>query len=199
MLKKIAVVAALLPLALTACGGSTPSEAEVRAALEKQVNQKGCATSALFDTVPIKQDSVAGNQVTLNALANAGLLEKSGNTYTLTSLGQSAYDAKSNGFCYADRYEIKDISVVKEEAKNALSGTPLSSAWYISFVITPVNVSEWAKNPQVLQAASYASLEKVAGPQKYIVRFAKKAGEDKLFVADPRFSFSPGMHFNMGF
>ena len=53
-------------------------------------------------------------------MAVAGLLEKSGSTYALTSLGQSAYDAKVNGFCYTERYEIKDITIVKEEDKSAL-------------------------------------------------------------------------------
>lgn len=189
----------LVFLVLTACGGSKPSETEIHTALAEKIGQKkGCATSVLFDTMPIKQDRVASNQSTLNALVVAGLLEKSGSTYALTSLGQSAYDAKVNGFCYTERYEIKDITIVKEEDKSALSGTPLSGAWYISFTITPSSVSDWVKNPQLLQAASLASLEKVSGPQKYTVHFAKKAGEDKLFIADPRFLFQPGIHFNMG-
>lgn len=196
--KKFIAISTLFFFVLAACSGSKPSEMEIRAALAERINQRGCATSVLFDTVPIKQERVANNQTTLNALVSVGLLEKTGNTYTLTKLGQSAYDAKIKGFCYTERYEIKDIAVVKAEDKNALSGNSLSGAWYVSFTITPNEVSDWAKNPQLLQAASNASLEKISGVQKYTVRFVKKAGEDKLILADPTFSFRPGFHFNMG-
>ena len=204
MLKKLFVATAVFTLSLSACGSSKPSDAEIRAALEEQkVNGKGCATSVLFDTMPIKQERVASNQPLLKALTQAGLLEKSGSTFALTSLGKSTYDARVKGFCYTEKYEITNISVVKEEQKSELSGTSLSGAWYVSFTIAPSNVSDWVKSSQLLEMgrlSSYgkASLEKITEPQKYTVRFAKKSGENKLFVADPMFSFRPGIHFNMG-
>src|SRR5690606_27528162 len=53
----------LVFLVLTACGGSKPSETEIHTALAEKIGQKkGCATSVLFDTLPIKQDRVASNQ-----------------------------------------------------------------------------------------------------------------------------------------
>lgn len=199
MLKKILLAAVGMPFALAACASNSPSETEIRKALAEQVNQKGCATSVLFETMPIKEHRIAGNQKTLGALVNVGLLEKSGNTYALTSLGKATYDAKAKGFCYTDHYEIKNIAVVKEEDKKELSGSAVAGAWYITFTITPSGISDWAKNPQLLQAASLASPEKIAGEQKYTVRFAKNAGEDRVFIADPRFSFRPGIHFNASF
>ena len=92
---------------------------------------------------------------------------------------------------------------MKEEQKSDLSGTPLSGAWYVSFTVAPSNVSDWAKNSQLLEMGRLsfygkASLEKITEPQKYTVRFAKKAGENKVFIADLGFSFRPGIHFNMG-
>ncbi len=197
MLKKSLIVTAIFPLILSACGGGQPTEAEIREALAEKVNQKGCATSVMFDTMPIKKRLVANNKNTLDALVAAGLLQKSGDTYALTSLGESAYDAKAKGFCYTDHYEIKNIAVVKEEDKSELSGSSLSGAWHVSFTIAPANVSDWAKNSQLLEAASLASLEKVASEKKYTVRFVKVAGEDKISIADPHFSFRPGIHFNM--
>jgi hypothetical protein len=169
--KKFIAISTLFIFILTACSSSKPSESEIRAALAERI---------------------ANNQTTLNALVSVGLLEKTGNNYTLTKLGQSAYDVKIKGFCYTERYEINDIAVVKEEGKSTLSG-----AWYISFTITPNKVSDWAKNPQLLQVASNASLEEISGSQKYTVRFARKAGEDKVILADSKFTFQPGFHFNM--
>jgi len=50
----------LVFLVLTACGGSKPSETEIHTALAEKIGQKkGCATSVLFDTLPIKQDRAA--------------------------------------------------------------------------------------------------------------------------------------------
>jgi hypothetical protein len=190
--KQFIAISTLFIFILTACSSSKPSESEIRAALAERINQKGCATSILLETIPIKQERIANNQTTLNALVSVGLLEKTGNNYTLTKLGQSAYDVKIKGFCYTERYEINDIAVVKEEGKSTLSG-----AWYISFTITPNKVSDWAKNPQLLQVASNASLEEISGSQKYTVRFARKAGEDKVILADSKFTFQPGFHFNM--
>ncbi len=195
--KKFIAISTLFIFILTACSSSKPSESEIRAALAERINQKGCATSILFETIPIKQERIANNQTTLNALVSVGLLEKTGNNYTLTKIGQSAYDVKIKGFCYTERYEINDIAVVKEEGNSTLSGKPLSGAWYISFTITPNKVSDWAKNPQLLQVASNASLEEISGPQKYTVRFARKAGEDKVILADSNFTFQPGFHLNM--
>jgi len=192
-------VATTFSLVLYACGSGNPSENEIKSALAEIANRKGCATSVLFEEMPIKGEKrIRDNKKIIDAIVAANLVKKSGNTYELTDLGKSAYDANYKGFCHTEGYNIKNIAVVKKEDKRELSGTPLSGAWYVSFTIAPSNVSEWVKTPQILQEASNASLEKISAEEKYTVRFAKKAGENDIFVADPHFSFrGNSIHFNM--
>lgn len=80
-----------------------------------------------------------------------------------------------------------------------LSMPLLQLAWYVSFTLASASVREWVRNPQLLQAVNRASLEQIDGEQKYTVRLARKAGEEELFIADPRFSFEPGLYFSAGF
>ncbi|MFT4255594.1 MAG: hypothetical protein QM599_01300 [Pseudoxanthomonas sp.] len=192
-------VAVAISLALSACGSSKPSEDEIRSTLSERVDVKGCATSALFNNIPIKQERIGYNQSIIDAIIAANLIKKSGDTYELTDLGKSAYDADYKGFCYTDKYVIKDIAVVKQEDKNALSGTSLSDAWYVSFTISPSSVSEWVKTPQIIENAKKDSMTNISDTQNYTVLLAKKAGDEKLFIADQRFSFHPGISFHMGF
>ncbi|TCJ14994.1 acyltransferase [Parasulfuritortus cantonensis] len=187
----------VLLLGVTACSASGPSESEILKALSGYTNAKGCATSVLFKTFPVKGSFAASNQGILDAFIHVGLIEKTGGEFAPTARGKAAYDPKVSGFCYTDHYLVKDVSVVKEEPKSSLPPA-LSGAWYVSFKIAPQSVADWAKDPQLLKEASLATVETVAGTQQFTVRMARKVGENKLIIADPRFSFTPGIHFNMG-
>ena len=94
---------------------------------------------------------------------------------------------------------MDQIQVVKTEEKSALAGTPLSRAWYVSFVVRPEEVAEWVYTPQLLEAAQFTDVDRLDKSFKYTVRVAQKAGSDELIWADPIFSFRPGLTIHMGF
>jgi hypothetical protein len=190
---------ALLPLSLllAGCGQSGPSQSEIEAALQKSVSGKGCATSVLFKTFPIPDSMARSNGDITKPFENIGFIAKQDGAYQLTDKGQAAYDAERSGFCYTEGYTISNIKITDEETE-ADRPQALSGAWYVNFQIAPSNVDEWVKNPEIIDAASRASLENIVQPKTFTVRLVKEKGDDKLFIADPRFSFSPGIHFNMG-
>ncbi len=196
-MKRIVIVTTIVFFGITGCSRGGPTESEVRNTLAKYTDKKGCASSLLFKELPVKESLVESNKHILNPLVNVGLIEKAGNAYVPTSLGMSVYDVDASGFCYTDQYVITDITVMKEESKGDLSPA-LSGAWYVSFKISPNNVREWVKDPRLIKAASLASIENITGTKSFTVRLAKKVGDSKLIVADPGFSFSPGIHFNLG-
>ena len=188
----LGTVAALL----TACGPSGPSDSEIKTALADSLSNKGCATTVLFKKFPLTQADVGGNERIVTPFVNAGLVAADNGSYRLTEQGQAAYDAKKSGFCYTDSYTLSDIEVLSKESADDLPPA-LSGAWLVKFKITPANVADWVKQPGVVETASRASLADITEPKTYTVRLAKKKGEDTLIVADPRFSFSPGIHYNM--
>lgn len=198
------LLATPLLLLLASCTASGPNEDDIRSLLAEYANRKGCATSTAFKSMPVQvspasRGGIFGNdsEAIFEALTSAGLLEKSEQAYTLTQLGAASYDAQASGFCYTDNYLISDVVVVKEESENERPPA-LSGVWYVSFKMSPSNVSEWAKQPELIKAASRASIDDIVGARNFTVRMAKKHGEDKLILADPRFSFNPGIHFNIG-
>jgi hypothetical protein len=195
-MKRSAVVSMVL-FGIVGCSASGPGEDAIKSALAERTDQKGCATSVLFKQFPIKESYVRSNGNILAALSDAGLVKTSGNTYVLTDLGQSTYDPDAPGFCYTHKYLISDITIVKTEPQSELPSA-LSGAWYVSFNVSPDDVAEWVKNEKLIKAASRASIEDLTAAKNYTVRLAQKKGDDELIIADPRFSFRPGIHFNMG-
>lgn len=73
---------------VSACGNSSPSTSEFRAALESRLDKKGCATSHLFNDFPIKARVAQHNQDILDVFENAGLIELSEDHYVLSELGE---------------------------------------------------------------------------------------------------------------
>ena len=182
---------------ISACGQSAPSESEISKTLADSVSSKGCATSTLFKSFPIPPSMANNNGAIIRPFEDIGFIAQSADGYQLTEKGQAEYDAERSGFCYTDSYKISDIKVIDEEAERDLPPA-LSGAWTVSFTVAPASVDEWVKNPEILKAASRASLDKLVEPQSLKVRVAREKGKDELIVADPRFGFSPGIHFNMG-
>ncbi|MBD9396397.1 acyltransferase [Pseudomonas sp. PDM11] len=182
---------------ISACGQSAPSESEISKTLADSISSKGCATSTLFKSFPIPPSMANSNGAIIRPFEDIGFIAQSADGYQLTEKGQAEYDAERSGFCYTDSYKISDIKVIDEEAERDLPPA-LSGAWTVSFTVAPASVDEWVKNPEILKAASRASLDKLVEPQSLKVRVAREKGKDELIVADPRFGFSPGIHFNMG-
>ncbi|TWE10614.1 hypothetical protein FB481_101103 [Pseudomonas sp. AG1028] len=182
---------------ISACGQSAPSESEISKTLADSISSKGCATSTLFKRFPIAPDMASKNGAITRPFEDIGFIAQSADGYQLTDKGQAEYDAERSGFCYTDSYQISDIKVIDEEAERDLPPA-LSGAWTVSFTVAPASVDEWVKNPEILKAASRASLDKLVEPQALKVRVAREKGKDELIIADPRFGFNPGIHFNMG-
>lgn len=159
--------------------------------------KKGCASSTLFKEFPISSSIAKKNQDTINAFSNIGFIVEKNDSYELTEAGNAAYDPSHSGFCYTEGYRLEDIEITKEASESELPPT-LSGAWQVSFSVAPQNVEDWVKDQNILQAASMASIDKISNKQSFSVRMVKKASDEKLIIADPRFSFSPGIHFNMG-
>lgn len=192
----------LLVLALSAglVGCShTPDDDELEQLISAHINTKACVHSTLFADMPVPKQREHHNQDALEASNAAGLLEYGASGYALTPLGQQYYDSAHKGFCYIPAYELDQIQVVKTEEKSALAGTPLSHAWYVSFVVRPEAVAEWVYTPQLLEAAQVKDADQLGNSFKYTVRVAQKAGSDELIWADPIFSFKPGLTIHMGF
>jgi hypothetical protein len=195
-MKKLLLV--IMFAGLSACAQNGPGENEIRSVLASLSNKKGCASArVLFKEFPVPKSRADRNEHILHPFSNIGFLKENDGSYELTEQGRAVYDAQEQGFCYTNQYVLSDIAVVKEESKDELPAV-LSGAWYVSFKITPSNVDEWVKNPQIIQAASMASLEEITKTHSFTVRMAKKRGEDQLIISDPHFiGFRPGIHFNM--
>ncbi|MDR2212046.1 MAG: acyltransferase [Pseudomonadales bacterium] len=190
-MKKL-VLMALLSIGLVACGfGGKPTEEEIRVVLLDEIDQKGC-TSGFFSNFPISQSVVNNNQRNIQAFAAIGFIkENTDGSYDMTEQGRSAYDSSRQGFCYTESYIVSDVVVVAREKESQLP-RGFTDVWYVSFNVSPSNVDEWIKNPQVLAAGS-------TGPEfigdanevkAFTVRVGKKVGNDKLEL-DFYFSFRP--------
>jgi hypothetical protein len=194
-MKKIFLLSIAFMIFSSGCSSGTPGVDDVKEALATRINKKGCATSTLFNKFPIDGNEAKTNAFTLDALVNAGLLQKTNNSYVLSDLGKSAYDPNVKGFCYTQQYKIEDIKIVKPVPEIQLPPA-LKAAWFVSFKIVPVSVSDWVKNQDLLKAASLASLDTVAGSKEFTVTIGKKDENSKFEVFDMSFSFNPGIHFN---
>lgn len=193
-MRRTSTVTACL-FALAGCSTDQPSEAEVKKAMANYADQKGCASSVLFKEFPIKPSYAKSNQDIIKLFANVGLIEDLDGSYALTDLGKKAYDPSMSGFCYTDNFTISSVKIEKED-DDIPSG--LNGAWYVSFEIAPNNVSDWVKNEELINSASRLSEKNIEDSQKYTVRVGKKFGSDEIVVIDPRFSFKPGLSYNMG-
>jgi hypothetical protein len=189
-----AIIVTTCLFALAGCSADQPSEAEVNNAMAKYTDQKGCASSVLFKEFPIKPSHAKSNQDIIKLFANVGLIEGLDGSYALTDLGKEAYDPSMSGFCYTDNFTVSSVQILKKD--NDISSS-LTGAWYVSFEITPNNVSDWVKNEELINSASRLSEKNIEDSQKYTVRVGKKVGSDELLVIDPRFSFQPGLSYNM--
>ncbi len=186
-----------LALALIGCGDNAPSNEEIKSALANYQGRKGCAVSPLF-RFPLDAKRAEGNERILAPFTSTGLVVLSGAQYELTAKGKAVHDEQMPGFCFTNSYEITDIKVEKSEPEKDLPPA-LSGAWYVSLRFVPSNLEDWASSPELLEVAGRNSLEKIQQDTPYIVRVAKKVGDDKLFVADPRFHFNPTIGFSMAF
>jgi hypothetical protein len=181
------IFAAALVLILGACGNK-PSQSEVRDALSKRFEGKGCATDSSLFKFPLAQKQVGYNQKIMDGVVAAGLVKKSGDTYELTELGRSAYDPAYNGFCYTDAYKIEDLKIFETEDK---------SSWYVSFTVAPSNVGEWVKTPLLLESA-HKSLDYVTTPQKFKTVVARQP-DGEIWVNGFTLSHKRGMSFSHGY
>lgn len=194
------LAAAAITLSLSACGGGKPSNDEIKSALSKKVTAKGCVTSTVFDKALAKRQTIDRyNQSTMDAVIAAGLVKKSESGYEFTDLGKSTWDENYSGFCYTDKYDIKDIKIIKQEDKMALAGSPFTEAWYVSFKISPSSVGDWVNTPQILAQAKPDSMTNEGDSKDYTVTLARKGDGGDLLVEDFRFSFSPSIIFHQGF
>lgn len=192
-MKKVVMLSACLTLA--GCGTDQPSEAEIVKAFTPYTAKKACASSVLFNEFPVRKSLVDNNQQILDIFVDAGLLEKSGSSYTLTALGRETYDSSKKGFCYTDSFRISSFKIEKE-----LNDLPpkLTKAWYVSVDIAPDQVSDWVKNDELLKAASRMSDTAPDENKSFTVRVGKIVGENELKVIDTHFTFHPGLTYNVG-
>lgn len=191
-MKKIAIISACL--AVIGCNADQPSEAEIVKAFAPYTAKKACASSVLFNEFPIKKSLVDSNQQTLDVFLAAGLIEKTGSSYTLSPLGKETYDTSKEGFCYTESFKISSFKIEKE-----VDSLPdkLTAAWFVSVDITPDQVSNWVKDDELLKAASLLSDKTPEESKKFTVRVGKKVGKEELEVIDPTFHFKPGLTYNV--
>lgn len=190
---KQGIIIALL-LSVYGCGSNNPSESEIKELLSQKVNKKGCARSSLLKSFPIDPSEAKVNKEILMLFADAGLLEYQNKEYFLTDKGQAVYDSENEGFCYTSGYTAKDIKVLNEESKDKLP-TALSGAWLVSFKAAPNDLSDWVNTKGLIENASLNSDKTPSEEKEFTIRVARKHGDEKLILADARFSFSPGMYF----
>jgi len=203
-MRKLLVLTALCSAVLAGCN-SEPSEKEIRAVLEPIADKKGCAHYPLFKNFPVAKQKIKMNDDIMALFIKNGFLKDNANSYDLTDQGRLAYDKDHEGFCYTNKYIVTDIQVLKEEKSETHLPQGSTGAWYVSFKVSPGNVDEWIKNPEIIKAAEKrATLEDITGTKSFKVLMFKKAGEDQLkiafsFSSSLSFNFHPGISFPMGF
>lgn len=188
----------MFAVGISACGNSSPSTSEFRAALESRLDKKGCATSHLFNDFPVKTGVAQHNQDTLNVFENAGLIELSEDHYILSELGRADYDEDQGGFCYTQKYLISDVEIAKTIPEEQFPPM-FSGAWVVSFEVKPDAVSDWAKTPEFIAAADSKSFVKFSDATTLTAQFYKIAESGKLEFKGPAAHFRPGVTFGVGF
>ncbi|UFH50909.1 hypothetical protein [Pseudomonas sp. KNUC1026] len=188
--------------ALAGCSDK-PSDSDIQAALAGQLDGQACLTAPMFRNFPVTlSDSfsgpgpASGNAPAFDALVSAGLLTKNGASYDLTDAGRAAHQVGSQGFCYADGFEIAEVKDVSE-AKGQ-QGPAVDQAWDVTLDIRQKPVADWAKSPAVKQLSRDPDVftQKV---HTYHVTVATVKGEKGLRLIDPRFSLNHGVSVSQGF
>ncbi len=194
------LLSVLLAIGLSACSqGADPDKADILAALNDLATKKACVSSTLFTAFPIsKTNQTEANQDIIQPFVELGFIANKPDEYTLSEKGQLVYDRNQAGFCYTNQFKISDISVVKKESGNNLPPA-LSGVWYVRFNIEPESTEEWVLSSAMLQVVSHMTPDQITKAHSFTVRLAKKHGEEELIIADPRFSFNPGMRLNTKF
>jgi len=199
MLRKLPAAGLLLAL-LAGCSGGTPSHDEIEKKLATlKLDQPHCATG-MFGQFPLTLGTPgtpdSSNADVFDAFVKVGLLRKDGLTYSLTDAGKAAYQPERKGFCYSDGFsnEIKDVSELDKDD----FGPAVEKGWLVTFEITPRNVQDWVKNPELLGKASRAKLEDLTQPQVERVKLLKLRGEEGYKLVAPTLSIEHGIYFDQG-
>lgn len=202
-LKKLASTLALATsaLLLSACS-EKPSDADIQAALQPQLQGASCVSAPMFKNFPVtlsesfSSGTSSANAPAFDALVDAGLLAKNDKTYTLTELGQAAYVQPSGGFCYAQGYEIAKVQ--NTEVNTQQMGPAVEKSWLVTVDIRQKPVAAWAKTPSIEKLARHAENLSEA-PKTYHVTVGRIKGEQGLKLIDPRFSIMRGVSVSQGF
>lgn len=188
-------------LMLVACSGG-PSESEIQAALQPRLEGASCVRAAMFKTFPVTLEkgfgsgTSMGNEPAFDALAAAGLLAKSGKTYSLTDPGQAAYVQQESGFCYAQGYEIAKIKDTSENTEQM--GPAVDKSWVVTVDIRQKSVAAWAKTPAVQKLARNPETLSEE-PKTYRVVVGRLKADNTLQLIDPSFSIMRGLSVNQAY
>lgn len=197
-----------LPLALTAflacvACSSKPSTADIRGAFAPRLDVPGCARSVMFKSFPVTLSDTAiggirvGNASSFDAFVTAGLLSKSGNTYSLTPAGRAAYKLEKQGFCYSDGYEIRKVADVAP-VPGVQNNPVVDKAWFVTADIAQKPVAAWALTP-VVSALATDRMALSTEPQTYHVTLARVRGKESIEIDDPMFVLVQGFDVFEGF
>ncbi|SFG83792.1 hypothetical protein SAMN05444062_101643 [Pseudomonas syringae] len=188
-------------LMLAACSGG-PSESEIQAALQPRLEGASCVRASMFKTFPVTLEkgfgsgTSMGNEPAFDALAAAGLLAKSGKTYSLTAPGQAAYLQQESGFCYAQGYEIAKIKDTSENTEQM--GPAVDKSWVVTVDIRQKSVAAWAKTPAVQKLARNPETLSEE-PKTYRVVVGRLKADNTLQLIDPSFSIMRGLTVNQAY
>ncbi|MBY0418257.1 MAG: hypothetical protein K2W88_09390 [Pararheinheimera sp.] len=192
MKKVIAVVVCLL----SACSADRPDDEELIDALAGLTQKKACITSTLFNQWPAQGRSVTQNKEIMERLSDVGLVNRANNSFDLTPKGKEYFDKEESGFCYASSHSVSDVIFIKELPKEQLPAA-VYRAWQISFKIAPMVTGEWIDNEALLKLLK-VEFQAITQPRDFVVRLIKRDENSEIELSDPRFSFSPHLHFQMG-
>ncbi|RML53589.1 hypothetical protein ALQ93_102710 [Pseudomonas syringae pv. pisi] len=188
-------------LMLVACAAE-PSEGEIQAALQPRLEGASCVSAPMFKTFPVTLEegfgsaTSMGNEPAFDALVAAGLLAKSGKTYSLTDPGQATYVQKESGFCYAQGYEIAKIKDTSENSEQM--GPAVDKSWVVTVDIRQKSVAAWAKTPAIQKLARNPETFSEE-PKSYRVVVGRLKADNTLQLIDPRFSIMSGLSVNQAF
>ncbi|MBF7144966.1 MULTISPECIES: hypothetical protein [Pseudomonas] len=188
-------------LMLAACARG-PSEGEIQAALQPELEGASCVRAPMFKTFPVTlkegfgSGTSIGNEPSFDALVSAGLLAKSGNTYSLTEPGRNAYVQQESGFCYAQGYEIANIKDTSENTEKM--GPAVDKSWVVLVDIRQKSVAAWAKTPEIQKLARNPETLSEE-PKSYRVVVGRLKAEKTLQLIDPSFSIMRGLSVNQAF
>ena len=185
----------ILLIGLVGCVNNEPDNEKIKSLLDKRLDVKGCATSAVFKKLPIDSVVAKNNKDVLGVFEKIGMLNFVDTSYVLTSFGEKYYDESYGGFCYSSGYEANNISVI--DIENDLPAG-VDGAWTVSFVAVPVGFESWAVDKELIEKSSLTSNKKPGDSKSYEIRIIKKSGSDFLEISDPNFNFNVGMNFNVG-